>query len=272
MHASWNFLAKRVGGGMSSIWLFSTLASLLYLPVVAVIIVTQQPIFAPDALLAFTGSVLLHIAYYFLLQRGYSTGGLSLVYPLARGSGPALSVIGAILLLNESPSAAQFGGALLVSVGVLILTGNPFTLFRRDNRAAIGYALLCGLSIAAYTLWDKVAVSSVMLSPILLTWGGNVAQMFLLAPAAAKSWGTVKASWREHRAAVISISLLDSLSYILFLIALTYSAVSLLAPLRQTSILIGALLGIRFLHEEVSQRRFIAIGIMLLGLMALALG
>ncbi|MBK8029066.1 MAG: EamA family transporter [Anaerolineae bacterium] len=272
MHATWNFLAKRIGGGMSSIWLFSTLASVIYLPLVIVIMVVQQPIFAPDALLAFVGSVLLHIAYYFLLQRGYSTGGLSLVYPLARGSGPALSVIGAIVLLGETPSGAQLVGALLVSIGVLILTGNPLTLFRRDNRAAIAYALLCGLSIAAYTLWDKIAVSSIMLSPILLTWGGNVAQMILLAPAAVKSWSTVKASWREHRGAVLSISILDSLSYILFLIALTFSAVSVLAPLRQTSILMGALLGISFLGEEVSRRRFGGIGIMLAGVMALALG
>lgn len=272
MHATWNLLAKRVGGGMSAIWLFSTLAALLYLPLVVAISVIQPPRFGGDHLLMIGGSVVLHIAYYFLLQRGYRTGGLSLVYPLARGSGPALAVIGAIFLLNEQPSALRLSGALLVSVGILILTGNPLAWFRHENRAAILYALLCGLSIAAYTLWDKVAVSTVMLSPLLLTWGGNAAQAVLLAPAAARGWGTVTAAWRDHRRAVISVAVLDSLSYILFLLALSFSTVTLLAPLRQTSILIGAFLGARVLAEQLTRRRWFGIGVMLGGLALLALG
>jgi drug/metabolite transporter (DMT)-like permease len=174
--------------------------------------------------------------------------------------------------LGERPSVGAFAGAILVSVGVFILMGNPFTLRGRDNSAAIVYGLLCGLSIAAYTLWDKEAVSALLIPPVILTWFGNAAQALLLAPNALRYKETVRAAWKEHRRAVIGISILDSLSYILFLIALSFSSVSLLAPLRQTSILIGAFIGVRLLSEEASRRRIVAAVVMLGGLLALTLG
>lgn len=272
MHASWNYLAKSVGGGMAVVWLFSTIGAVIYLPLALVILVFQQPTLGALELLFLAGTVILHIAYYFLLQRGYASGDLSLVYPLARGTGPVLSVVGAILLLGERPSLGAFAGAVLVSVGVFILMGNPLTLRRRDNGAAIAYGLVCGLTIAAYTLWDKEAVSTLMIPPLILTWFGNAAQAVLLAPNALRYRETVRAAWNDHRRAVIGIAILDSLSYILFLAALTFSSVSLLAPLRQTSILIGAFMGVRLLSEDASRRRIIAAGVMLAGLAALTVG
>jgi drug/metabolite transporter (DMT)-like permease len=272
MHASWNFLAKTVGGGMAAVWLYSTIATVIYLPLAVAVLIVQQPTLGARELLFLGGTCLLHIAYYFLLQRGYHSGDLSLVYPLARGTGPALSVVGAILLLGERPSAGAFGGALLVSVGVFILMGNPFTLRGRDNGAAVIYGLLCGLSIAAYTLWDKQAVTAFLIPPVILTWAGNAVQAVVLAPNAARYRETVRAAWNDHRRAVIGVGILDSLSYILFLIALSFGTVSLLSPLRQTSILIGAFMGVRLLSEDASRRRLVAAGVMLVGLIALALG
>jgi drug/metabolite transporter (DMT)-like permease len=219
-----------------------------------------------------SGSVALHIAYYFLLQRGYHSGDLSLVYPLARGTGPALSVFGAILLLGERPSLGAFAGAILVSIGVFILTGNVLTLRGNPNAAAIAYGLLCGLAVAAYTLWDKEAVSTLLIPPIILTWAGSAAQAVVLIPAALKSKDAVRDAWHNHRAAVLGIGILDSLGYILFLIALGFSSVSLLAPLRQTSILIGAFMGVRLLSEDASRRRLVAVAVMLIGVIALTLG
>jgi drug/metabolite transporter (DMT)-like permease len=216
--------------------------------------------------------VALHVAYYFLLQRGYSSGDLSLVYPLARGTGPVLSVFGAILMLGERPSLGAFAGAILVSIGVFILTGNVLALREHPNGAAIAYGLLCGLSIAAYTLWDKEAVSTLLIPPIILTWAGSAAQAIVLIPAALKSKAVVRDAWQYHRRAVLGIGVLDSLGYILFLIALSFSSVSLLAPLRQISILIGAFMGVRLLSEDASRRRLVAAAVMLVGVIALTLG
>jgi drug/metabolite transporter (DMT)-like permease len=155
---------------------------------------------------------------------------------------------------------------------VFILTGNLLTLRGRPNSAAIVYGLLCGLSVAAYTLWDKQAVSALLIPPVILTWAGNAAQSVVLVPAALRSKAVVHSAWNDHRRAVLGIGVLDSLGYILFLMALSFGSVSLLAPLRQTSILIGAFLGVRLLSEDASHRRLVAAGVMLIGLVALTLG
>lgn len=272
MHASWNLLAKRAGGGMAMVWLFSTVAALIYLPLAIAVLIIQQPVMGVPQVVYILGSVVLHIAYYFLLQRGYSTGDLSLVYPLARGTGPMLSILGAVILLGERPSPIVIVGALAVTAGVLILTGNPLALRGNAAAAAIVYGLLCGLSIAAYTLWDKEAVSTWAIPPLIFTWAGNAAQAFLLAPTAYRYRDRVANAWKNHRREVFGIGILDSLSYILFLIALSVGTVSNLAPVRQTSILIGAFLGVRLLSEDASRRRIIAAGVMLAGLVALAFG
>jgi drug/metabolite transporter (DMT)-like permease len=218
------------------------------------------------------GSIVLHIAYYFLLQRGYYNGDLSLVYPLARGTGPMLSVVGAILLLGERPSIVALIGAVFVMAGVLILTGNPLAIRGQAAAPAIIYGLLCGLSIAAYTLWDKEAVGPLMIPPVIFTWAGSAAQAILLAPVAYRWREEVRHAWKNHRLEVFGIGILDSLGYMLFLIALSLGTVSNLAPVRQTSILIGAFMGARLLSEEGSRRRLVAAGVMLLGLAALAFG
>lgn len=272
MHALWNFLAKRAGGGMAMVWLFSTVAAIIYLPVALAVFFIQRPVLEAPQLIYIAGSVILHIAYYFLLQRGYSTGDLSLVYPLARGTGPLLSIVGAIILFSERPSPAVLVGAVFVTIGVLILTGNPLAIRGKAAAPAIAYGLLCGLSIAAYTLWDKEAVSALLIPPVIFTWAGNAAQAVLLAPNAYRYREQVRHAWTHHRREVFGIGILDSLSYILFLIALTVGTVSNLAPVRQTSILIGAFMGARLLSEEASRRRLIAAAVMLAGLGALAFG
>lgn len=272
MHATWNFLAKQVGGGMAIVWLFTTIGVIIYLPVVLVVLIVNQPTLGLQEFLFMGGTVLLHMVYYFLLQSGYRVGDLSLVYPLARGTGPVLSVIGAILLLGERPSVGAFIGALIVTVGIFILTGNVFNLRTQEQGKAVAYGLLCGVSIACYTLWDKQAVSVLLISPVILTWFASAAQAVLLTPVAVRHWPTIKSAWKNHRRGVIAIGTLDILSYILFLIALQFSDVSLLAPLRQLSILIGAFMGVRLLSEEASNRRLIAAAVMVVGIIALTLG
>jgi uncharacterized membrane protein len=99
LHASWNFLNKRVGArGPAFVWLFSGLNVLIYLPFVIRLVVLQRPQIEPLGWLFMAGSAMLQLVYFLLLQRGYQTGDLSIVYPLARGSGPAFSTAAAIAL------------------------------------------------------------------------------------------------------------------------------------------------------------------------------
>lgn len=272
MHAFWNYLAKRANGAMTFVWLFSALSTLIYLPLAIYILVVDRPDFTPEKIIALVGTCLVHLVYYFLLSRGYQVGDLSLVYPLARGTGPVLASIGAIILFAERPSPIVIFGTLLVAVGIFILTGNPFKVARDKAAPAIVYGLLCGLSIATYTLWDKWAVTDLLIPPLILTWASGFVQMIVLTPHALRNWDQVRMSWQNNWREAIGIGILDSLSYILFLIALRVSTVSLLAPVRQFSILIGAFIGARILAEGAGRRRLIAAAVMMMGLVSLALG
>ena len=136
----------------------------------------------------------------------------------------------------------------------------------------VAYGLLTGASIAAYTLWDKHAVSALLIPPLLQTWSATLVSVALLTPLALRRRGKVVAVWREYRFEVLGVALLTPLSYILVLAALVSSPVSYVAPIREISILIGAAMGARLLAEGHTSCRLLAAGAMVMGVVAVALG
>lgn len=105
------------------------------------------------------------------LQRGYQVGDLSLVYPLARGVGPMLSVGVAIAVFHECPTPLALVGMACIIGGVFVLTGDPRQLWRSGASTVISYGVLTGILIAGCTLWDKWAVSQSAIHPVLLNYG-----------------------------------------------------------------------------------------------------
>lgn len=272
LHATWNLLAKRSGGGAAFVWLFTGLAAVLYTPAAIGILVWSHPRVGVAELGFMAGSAVLHLAYFLLLQKGYSVGDLSLVYPLARGTGPTLSTAAAILFFGERPGLIALAGALLVSGGVFALASGPRRLQGPSTGAAVGYGLLTGLLIAAYTLWDKHAVSALFIPPLLLDWAANLGRAALLTPIALRRWEAVRAAWQAHRREAVGVAVLSSLAYILVLTALRVTPVSYVAPAREVSILIGTLMGARLLAEGDALRRLAAASALVLGVVALATG
>ena len=123
LHATWNLLIKRAGGGSAFIWLALSLSAILYAPVAAIAVVLLRPHFGPIEITFMAGTALLHLGYFISLLRGYRAGDLSLVYPLARGTGPALATIAAIAFFGERPTPVALLGAGLVVGGILAMTG-----------------------------------------------------------------------------------------------------------------------------------------------------
>ena len=273
-HATWNYLAKGARNDAAFTFAFVVVSLVVYAPVVAVAWLIDPPDLSWEALLfmAVSGGFF-HIAYYYSLTTGYRLGDLSLVYPLARGTGPVLAVIGAMLIYDERPSELALAGTALVTIGILVMTWSPHVRLQHDARASVAFALLTGAIIASYTLWDKKGVS--LSTPIVYAYGIDVFRAAVFAPFVlgrrAGREGLAYA-WNEERRAVVGIGILEPGAYMLVLAALTIAPVSYVAPAREISILIGTFMGARLLGEQDTGRRLAGAAMIVAGVFALAIG
>lgn len=270
-HATWNLLAKRTNGGATTVWQYDVASTIIYAPLTLVLLIVQHVQFGIIALVFICGGGLLHLTYFVLLQRGYRAGDLSFVYPLARGIGPFLATILAITVFGERPTLIAFTGMLLVVAGVFIIVGGPRILQKVHSRWALIYALLIGVCIMGYTLWDKQAVSSFHVLPILYYYFVIVLRMLLLTPYALRHRKEIRLEWRAHRFDILGIAILSPLAYFLILTALVFTPVSYIAPAREMSVLIGTFMGTRLLAEGNTRRRLLAATVILLGIIALSI-
>jgi drug/metabolite transporter (DMT)-like permease len=274
LHAAWNVLAKRAQAAdtVAFVWLTTAASAALYAPFVAVwliVVPLRQPLTAFD--LAFiAGTAVIHSAYFLLLQRGYRVGDLSLVYPLARGTGPLLASIAAVLFLGERPGVLGGAGIVAIVAGIFVAAGARLHVARA--RASLAYGLATGAAIAAYTLWDKHAVSALAIAPVVYEAGHFCVQTVLMAPLVAR--GPRRAAlapvWRTYRAEILGVAALSPLGYILVLSALVVAPVSLVAPAREVSIVFGALLGAKLFGEGDARSRVGGSILILAGIAALA--
>lgn len=274
-HATWNYLTKKVGGGSQFIWLVAAVSTLLYLPVAVWICGREGFQITYEQACWLSGSGLWHVLYFCLLEYCYRNGDLSLIYPLTRGMGVLLATIAAVLLLGERPAIVAIIGIVLIIAGVFALTGCKDPGGNKSKAGAKHQLMMasgCGILIAIYTLWDKVAVSSLSLNPLLISWWQNATLFVLLSIVNIHKKCAIADMWREHWREAVSVGILCPLGYIIILIALTVSPVSYIAPARELSILIGTFLGTKCLDEVNSQRRIIGAGIMVTGIFALAVG
>jgi drug/metabolite transporter (DMT)-like permease len=275
-HATWNLLAKRAGeGGVSFVWLCSVLATVVFAPLAGAVVALEGARVGTLGLLFMLGTGVLHAGYFLSLQEGYRVGDLSVVYPLARGTGPLLASAAAIALFGERPGPIAVAGILLIVGGVCLLAWEPDAGgwgSVKKKRLGMAFGLLTGVLIASYTLWDKYAVSDLLLSPILYYWASLLVEAILLSPLALRQKEAIREVWRTHRSQALGVAVLSPLSYVLVLTALVFSPVSYVAPAREIGILVGTLMGGRLLAEGGARRRMLASGLMVAGIAALAVG
>ncbi len=276
-HATWNLLAKRASSGVSGpafVWLCTAFSTLIFAPAAAVVLSENLHIGTLGLLFMF-GTGILHTGYFLSLQEGYRVGDLSMIYPLARGTGPLLASAAAIALFDERPGPLGGAGILLIVSGVFLLAWEPDDGSRSpEKKKWLGmiFGLLTGVFIASYTLWDKYAVSDLSLSPILYYWASLLVEALLLTPIALRDKEKVRAAWHAHRPETLGVAVLSPLSYVLVLTALVFAPVSQVAPAREMGILFGTLMGGHLLAEGGLGRRLVASSLMVLGIVALAVG
>ncbi|HEU5474485.1 MAG TPA: EamA family transporter [Actinophytocola sp.] len=269
-HAGWNLCAKRVPhGGVVFVWLYGSVTALLCVPLVLVTVLGfgEQP--RPGWVLAMAGSGVLHVTYFVLLQRGYAVGDLSVVYPLARGSGPLLAVVAAVLVLGERPGVTALIGAGAVVAGILVIGG----VGRGSAGWSAGalYGLATGTLIAAYTLWDARAVTAWAVPPAVLMMGSALTEFVVLSPVALRRRARVRELWRAHWAMVLAVAVLSPLAYLLVLFAMRLAPVSMVAPARELSIVFASVAAWLLLGEPNPGRRLVGALVVLAGVAAIAM-
>ncbi len=258
IHASWNYLAKTIPSGVPFVWLSATVTTIIYAPIVSWFVRTYG--FPTDfwSLVFLAGTAILHMVYFLVLQKGYQVGDLSVVYPLARGTGPLFATVGAVLIFQEKISLLSLAGLVLVALGVVVVAGlNGRTLGNKQAQAGLWYGVLTGFFIAAYTLWDGYAVRMLLLSPLLVEYTSHPLRMVTLASRAKKRWPETRSIWRVHYRKILIISLVSPISFLLVLYALQRAPVHYVAPARELSIVLGVFLGARLLTEEHFKRRLL---------------
>jgi len=275
IHASWNLLAKRAAAaGPVFVFAYSLIACIAYAPWVGYVMLQgDSMLWTSTGLLFILASGVTHLFYSLCLQRGYQVADLSVVYPVARGTGPMISTIGAFLILGELPSGQGLAGLLLVLAGIgLIATQGDLSAFRRPGgHTGVRWGVATGGMIASYTVVDAYAVKVLGIAPVVLDWFCNLLRFLLLAPLYLSKPRRAFRSMRGYWWIAIGVGLLSPMSYILVLFALSSGApLSLVAPMREMSMMVGALMAMLILREKVGKWRLVGCGVLIAGVIMLS--
>jgi drug/metabolite transporter (DMT)-like permease len=269
-HATWNYYAKKAAASRHMVWLYSVGSLILYGPIVAWILVHDRPQFEMRHWLALLGTGVLHMGYSMLLQAGYRVSDLSLVYPIARGTGPLLSFLAATFLLGEPANSLSFVGVALIVGGILLASGLANS-HHKAPKAGVAFGLLIGVFIAGYTINDGWAVKVLMMSPFLIDFSGNLLRSILLAPWALRDPAELMREAREFRSSVIAVSVLGPLGYILVLYAMQIAPIGHVAPARELATLVGSYFGVKLLKERMTPQRVIGAVLIVGGVISLSI-
>lgn len=279
IHAIWNIAAKKAGGDARFAAFSSMLGTVIWAPVALWFGWNVVPGWGVVEWAFVAVSGVLHVLYYVILLRGYRKADLTVVYPMARGSGPLLSSLVAILLLDERITAFGLLGIAGVVAGVFLIAGGP-ALFRAAHDPAkkemvhkgMAYGLATGVFIASYTVVDGYAVKLLLMSPILLDYFSNFVRLGFLAPVVLRDRPAAAALWRSQWKYALVVAVISPIGYVLVLFAMQVAPLSHVAPAREVSMLFAALIGGHLLGEGDRLLRLTGAACIAFGVMALALG
>ncbi len=257
LHTAWNFIAKRSADPFIALWGQFFVAAAISAVVLGV---TRTLPAAGWGWAVLSGAV--HVPYLVALAVAYTRGDFSLAYPLARGGGALLAGIGGIALLGDDVNVWSGAAIVTVAVGMALLAVG-------SSGPQVGVALFVALTIGAYTLIDSHAARSVddltYVFSVFVMGGLFVTAYGVMRGRGGEMVGALSRQWRTFgQTAGMSI-----LTYGLVLVAVREAPVGYVTALRESSVLLAAFIGWRFLDEENMRRRTLAASIILGGLVLL---
>lgn len=274
LHAGWNYLLKKSERKIVFIWWFLLVSAILYLPVF--LFYYPEISIPPAGWLCIVATGIIHGVYFWCMGGAYQRGDLSLVYPLARGSGPLFVPILAVILLKEEISPLGMMGIALIIGGIYCVhlrsfSGSAFLEpFRALRGGASLWALFTGLAIAFYSLVDKVGVGLVfppvyIYLMLLITW-------LMITPwILIRERGWLKSEWQNRKGSIIVVGFLSGFTYLMILFALRISKVSYVAAVREVSIVLSSYYGVVLLGEKHGAQKLLGALLITLGVVAIGL-
>jgi len=251
LHAAWNAVAHAIADRLIG---FALIGAAATAGGAVLTLVVRAP--APASWPYLAISAALHVGYSLLLLRSYELGEFGQAYPLARGTSPWLVAIGAAAFAHETLTPPRLAGVAVISVGLasLVFAGR----LTRADVPAIGAALLTGVTIAAYTTVDGLGVrhagGALGYAAWLFIAEGAVIPLMAVAARREKLW----AQARPHLAAGLAGGVASIIAYGLVLWAQTRGALAPIAALRETSVIIGAIIGALVFRERFGRWRIVA--------------
>lgn len=270
VHVSWNIAAKRVSGHFGVMWIGQALSAIVLLP--AAVYCTLYEMARPPpmayALIACCG--LLQAIYFTLLSKAYEAGGISVVYPIARGGGVALTALAAWLVLDEQVSPTGAAGIAAIGIGSVLVGLKRSRDPVEGHRRALKLAGLIACTLAAGGVNDKVAVSHVHpITYIFCMFGG--AALATLPIVLTKHRTALADAWRRHRKTSAVVGLGSMSAYLIVLFALRFGPLSYLVAFRELSVVLGALAGVLIFKEPLTKRKALGVTVIASGLVLVKL-
>lgn len=260
-HAGWNAAIKTGLDPLSSTVLITTgagLVSLVLLPFAGL-----PPAAAWPWVIA---SVVVHLFYFAGLSEAYRTGDLGQVYPLARGSAPLMTAGATTLFLGERIGLSGWSGIVILAAGVLLLSLRGGRLMQPPDRRAVYFALFTALTICLYSIVDGIGGRTAgNPHPYTLAMFIGNALIMLAYFVVRRGPSGIAPMLRTWPVGLFGGSM-QLLSYGIAIWAMTLAPIALVAALRETSVLFGALIAVLFLKEPMRPARIVAALMIVTGL------
>jgi drug/metabolite transporter (DMT)-like permease len=260
-HAGWNALIKVGLDPLSTTTLISIgsgVVALAFLPLVGL------PAWAAWPWLI--ASVVIHLVYFAALIESYRTGDLGQVYPISRGSAPLMTATATTIFVGEKLSLVGWAGIVVLVAGVFLLSAHGGRELAKVDRRAIGFALMTALTICTYSVVDgigaRLAGSPNAYSAALFVGMGPVMVLYALA----RQGGAAFANMARHLGTGLAGGAMQLGSYAIAIWAMTVAPIAIVATLRETSVLFGAVIAVVVLKEPLRALRMVAALLIVCGL------
>jgi drug/metabolite transporter (DMT)-like permease len=265
-HAGWNALIKVGLDPLSTTTLISLGAGLVALALVPLVGV---PAWAAWPWLI--ASVIVHLCYFASLIESYRTGDLGQVYPIARGSAPLMTAAATTVFIGEKLSLIGWTGILSLVAGVLLLSARGGRELAEVDRRAIGFALFTALTICAYSVVDGIGARLSTNPNAYSLWLFIGIAVVMLPYAIYRDGPDVIPAMRRFWRRGLAGGALQLLSYGIAIWAMTAAPIAIVATLRETSVLFGAVIAVVVLKEPLRAARIVAACLIVCGLILIRL-